>query len=363
MLRNKYAARVAGVALAAVALVSCGTSNDQPNTSPSAAQSGEAATRTVVDMDGRSVQIPATVERIGTNYPALNQAIFMLGEADRIVATSSDMRTTVPLFATMYPRLKEISAPFAAGTPDVNTEELLADRPDVVFLSSAGKALLPTMERLGIPALVFASFKSPEELKAGITLVADVLGGDAKNRAQEFTSYYDANIKRVESATADIPPADRPKAYYTAGDPLQTEGDGSIVKTWMDSSGASNVAADNGISAPPTFATVSFEDVAKWNPDVIICRQAKTRDDILADPRWRDVAAVQNDRVFASPRGVFLWSVRSAEAALMPLWAAKQFHPDRFADLDMHTEVKDFYSRFYSHDLTDQQIDEILNPS
>lgn len=351
-----------GVVLAAIAVVACGTSNDRPSSAP-ATEAAPATTRTVVDMTGRSVQIPAEVNRVATNYPALNQAIFMLGDADRIVATSKDMRASYPLFTTMYPRLKEISAPFTSGSANANVEELLAAKPDVVFLSAGAKELVPTMERLHIPALVFDSFTGPDEMEDGVKLVANVLGGDAVARADQFTAYYDANVKRVQTATVDILQASRPKVYYTAGDPLQTEGKASIVETWMNVAGGRNIAAENGISSPPTFSTVSFEDVASWNPDVIICREAKTKAAIQADPRWRNVAAVRDNRVFVSPRGVFIWSVRSAEAALQPLWAAKMLHPDQVAELDMRKEVKKFYTQFYSYNLSDQQIDAILNPT
>lgn len=358
----KYPARILGVALTIIALVACGASNDRGGSAPST-KGTENTTRTVVDMTGRSVQIPARVERVATNFPALNQMIFMLGGADRIVATSKDMGKSYPLFTTMYPRLKQIPAPFDSGSANANAEEVLAAHPDVVLLSSGAKALLPTMDRLHIPTMIFDSFKDPEELKAGIGLVADVLGGDAVARAKQFTAYYDANVKRVETATADIAQPGRPKVYYTAGNPLQTEGNGSIVTTWMDAAGGRNIAAENGVSAPPTFTTVQFEDVVSWNPDVIICREPGTKAAILADQRWRDIAAVKDNHVFVSPRGVFIWSVRSAEAALQPLWAAKMLHPDKFADLDLRKEVKDFYARFYSYKLSEQQIDGILNPA
>lgn len=359
---RKYTASILGVALAAMALVGCGASNDQAG-SGSAGQAPAPTTRTVVDMTGRSVQIPTKIERVATNYPALNQTIFMLGDADRLVATSKDMAGSYPLFTTMYPRLKQIPAPFTAASANANVEDLLATKPDVVLLSSASKALVPKLQELHIPALMFDSFADPDELKAGVKLVADVMGGDAVERADQFTAYYDGNVKRVQDATAQVPPGDRPKAYYTAGNPLQTEGKGSIVTTWLEAAGGRNVAADNGISSPPTFSTVSFEDVAKWNPDVIVCREPATKATIMTDPRWHDVAAVKNNRVFVSPRGVFIWSVRSAEAALQPLWAATVLHPELFKDLDMRKEVKDFYAKFYSYNLSDQQVDSILNPT
>lgn len=348
--------------LTAVALVGCGASNGGPGSAP-VTSAAPAANRTVVDMTGRSVEIPAKINRIGTNYPALNQMLFMLGASDRVVATSKDMRDSYPLFTTMYPRLKDISAPFTSASANANVEELLGDRPDIVFLSAGSEGLLPTLQRLNIPTLVFASFKDPEALKSGVQLLAKVLGGDTVDRANRFTAYYDANVKRVQAATAGIPPASQPKVYYTAGNPLQTEGKGSIVTTWMNAAGGRNIAGENGISTPPTFSTVSFEDVAKWNPDVIICREPATKKAIMADPRWSNVAAVKNNRVEVSPRGVFIWSVRSAEAALQPLWAAKVLNPDKVKDLDMRKEVKDFYAQFYSYNLSDQQIDGILNPA
>lgn len=318
-------------------------------------------TRTAVDMAGRSVKVPAQIDRIGTNYPALTQMIFMLGGADRIVATSQNLAATVPLFVTMYPRLTQISAPF--GSADVNVEQLLSQRPDVVFLSSGSQALIPTLDQVGIPALVAASFKDPDELKAGVKFVGSVLGDSTAARAQQFADYYDANISRVVSATATIPADQRPKVYYTADAPLTTEGQHTIVERWMAQAGGRNIAAENGISTAPAFAAVTFEDVFGWNPDIIIVRDPSTRRAIFDDQRWRSISAVKNDRVLANPRGVFVWSVRSGEAALQPLWAATIFHPDRFRDLDMRKEVKNFYQRFYGYALSDPQLDDILNPS
>jgi iron complex transport system substrate-binding protein len=178
--------------------------------------------------------------------------------------------------------------------------------------------------------VVFASFQNPTQLKAGVTLVADVLGGGAVARAQQFATYYDANVAQVQAKTAGFPPANQPKVYYTTGNPLQTEGQNSTVDVWMTEGGGQNVAAVNGINTAPAFATVTLENVLKWDPDIIVCRDAATKPQILADPRWTNVAAVRNHRVYTNPQGVYVWSVRSAESALQPLWAAKTFHPDLF---------------------------------
>lgn len=50
---------------------------------------------------------------------------------------------------------------------------------------------------------------------------------------------------------------------------------------------------------------MTVEDVLAWNPDFIICRDPKTRQQILTDPRWQPIAAVRNNRVI-NPAGVFV---------------------------------------------------------
>jgi ABC-type Fe3+-hydroxamate transport system substrate-binding protein len=41
--------------------------------------------RTIRDMLGRSVQVPATVNRVATNYPIVTQMVHMLGSPDKLV--------------------------------------------------------------------------------------------------------------------------------------------------------------------------------------------------------------------------------------------------------------------------------------
>jgi iron complex transport system substrate-binding protein len=360
------------ILLVLVVLAGCGattTAAPSPSTAqtPSTARTSSAArtpgtaTRTVVDMAGRTVTLPAQVTRIGTNYPAVNQILFMLGATNRLVATSQGTAAEFPFFVSLYPRLKDIPTPFGTSPTDVNLEALLATRPNVVFVSS-NSSMAAKLQSAGIPVVVLAVFNSPADIEAGVKLVADVLGGDAPARAQRFSQYYNANIAQATSKTVNIPMADRPKVYYTAGNPLQTEGKGSIVVTWINEGGGQDIAAENGVTGSP-FATINLETLLRWNPDFIICRDPATRQQILQDPRFRSIAAVRNNHVIIDPQGVFVWSVRSGESALQPLWAAKTFHPHLFANFNMRTEVRTFYQTFYSYKLSNQQVNEILNPT
>ena len=205
-----------------------------------------------------------------------------------------------PLFVTLYPRLKDIPTPFDTGLTTVNTEGLLTALPDVVLVSPTSQALLSSLENTGIPTVVIAAFTNPDQIKAGMSFIADVLGGDAPARAQHFASYYDGNVARVQAVTASIPQASRTDGLLQRGDPLITEAQGSIVTTWVDQAGARNSAAENGVSG--VLVPVTLEAVIGWNPDFIICRDASTRPKILQDPQWQNVAAVRNNRVLVQHR-------------------------------------------------------------
>lgn len=351
--RRRIRLALAAVVCGVLTLTACGQGTQATDPPATSTQTG---TRTVVDMTGRTVELPATVNRVASDFPALNATMRVLGAADRLVAVSPGAG---PLFSKLVPGYDAVPKPFDATLANVNEEQLLGTKPDVVLLPSP--ALLPTFERLGIPAVVFVSFQNPEQLKAGVELVAEVVGGSAPGKAKAFADYYDGNIARV--AQKIQPDTPRPRAYYTAGNPTQTEGQNSIVDVWMTQTGAQNVAAANGVNTAPAFANVTLEDVVRWDPQVIVVRDAVTKGEILGDARWATVAAVRDGKVVANPTGVYVWSVRSAESALQPLWAAKTFHPELFGDIDMTVEVTRFYHDFYGYDLAPDEAAKILNPA
>jgi iron complex transport system substrate-binding protein len=311
-----------------------------------------------VDQAGRTVTIPAQVNRVASDYPAVNQMILQLGAANKLAADTQDSATG--LFPALDPGMKAVPSPFSADTSQVNLEALLAARPDVVFLPSISQSLLGTFQRAGIPAVVLSTFDTPRQLVSGVQLVANVLGGNAPAQASGYVSYYNATLARVTSATGHLPPASKPTVYYDEGSPLVTEGKNSMVTTWIDEAGGTNVAADHGVTG--VFQTVNLEDLVSWNPDFIICRDAATQRQILQDPRYQAITAVRENHVLVNPQGVFVWSVRSAEEAMQPLWAATLLHPNLFPNTDMRQVVRNFYQRFYHYTPTDQQIDSILNP-
>jgi iron complex transport system substrate-binding protein len=305
--------------------------------------------RTVVDMSGRTVTLPARVNRVAVGG-ALNQMVLMLGSPDKIVATATVVHSN-PMFVRIYPKIKAVPAPFVIA--DANVEELLKTRPEVVFGGN------DKLRELGFP-VIKVSLKDPDEIKQAVRLVGKVLGTKEEKTAARFCRYYDANMKRVSDRTGAIPVNQRLKVYYAGNKLLTTDGKDSITTSWIEMAGGVNVAARGGVEG--VGRPVSPEDIIDWNPDVIVVTEPGARARILKSDQWQRINAVIKNRVYINPKGVYLWSVRSGEEALQTLWVAKVLYPQLFKDLDLILEVKKFYRDFYKYPLSETEARGILYP-
>jgi iron complex transport system substrate-binding protein len=275
------------------------------------------------------------------------------------VATTAQARKQ-PWFRHLYPRIDQVPAAFDEAD-DVNMETLLGSRPDVVLMAYRGALpkWLAAADAYRIPVVMMPN-TSLADLKTTALMTGAVLGPHESQIAAEFVRSFDDNIRKVAARTTNLPPDQRVRVLHTATAGVFTvDGQGTVADDWIRLAGGINAATVAG-----NARAVTMEQIAAWNPDVIIVGTAPNRESrnaILHDSRWRQINAVKNRRVFVNPTGVYLWDRHSAEAALQILWAAKVIHPDRFADLDVGLETKRFYARFFHHTLTDAELASIMN--
>ncbi|NMC79799.1 MAG: ABC transporter substrate-binding protein, partial [Chloroflexi bacterium] len=105
----------------------------------------------------------------------------------------------------------------------------------------------------------------------------------------------------------------------------------------------------------------TLEDLLKWNPDVMIVSSAAEKEKVLADTRLADVKAVKNDQIFIIPRIAHVWGNRTTEQPLTIFWTMNKLYPEIMTDEALSKEIFYFYSHFFKVDLTDEQIQEIIN--
>jgi iron complex transport system substrate-binding protein len=324
-----------------------------------------AATRIITDMGGTQVTVPAVPAKIINLWHANNQVVLLLGGADTLIGTTPVIRG-LPWYAKVYPRISEVK-PYTlqTGGGGYNTEEILLARPDVVICSSPADAEI--LRNAGINT-VMVTFRDFEGLRECVKTTATVLGGDAPARAEEYLGYLDNNIQRVRDRVDNIKENEKLKVYeIRSANPLDTDGRISICTEWIDTAGGINVAAE---ITDENQATVTMEAILKANPDVIIVAvqnaagangSAAIIEKIKNDRAWSTIPAVRNNRIYANPVGTFLWARYSCEEALQVLWTAKTLYPDRFRDIDMIEEVRNFYKKYYSYDMSIEDAQRMLD--
>ncbi|MCW5799416.1 MAG: ABC transporter substrate-binding protein [Nitrospira sp.] len=332
---------VACVALIAyVILVSVVTQAEQP-------------VRTVTDMAGRTVSLPAHIERVAAvgSVPVIHSFIFTMGKADTIV-------NGMPLFAQgkryqfhlrVAPKLaQQPTAQGPGGEPDI--ERLLALRPQVVFVMD--KMLLNLLERKGF-TVVFLAWREQSDVGTLMRLMGQVF--EAEDRAAAYLEWFDHIVERINAAVGDRPAAERPRVLFSSFKSMRSPH--LIGDWWIRQAGGLSVTEDGRLMEQVDF---SIEHVVQWNPDVIIVNDPGEVVQVYADERMKRVKAVEGKRVYSIPVGVHPWGYRTAEQPLMVAWTAEQLYGRKFAGLDLMAETKRFYERFFNVRLTDGEVQHVL---
>ena len=332
-------------------------SSSEAASSASTASSGGTVTQSIVDLKGDTVEVPTEINTIVDLWHAHNQVIMMLGAADKLVGTTEVFKKR-PWPNVIYPRLSEVEAlVVGTGAGEVNYEEALSLQPDVVFASDPD--VTATARKQGLTT-VNVAFQDYDGLREDVRVTAQILGSEAEDIAKEWQDYLDANIKLVEERMKDIKDENRVKVLHIASSDSFTKVDGTkcIVDEWIKLAGGVNALDKEG-----NLIEVTMEEIVAADPEVIIMGvgAASAVEQLLADDAWSGITAVKNKAVYANPNGVFSWDRYSGEEALQVLWAAKKFNPDKFEDVDIEQETKNFYLGFYGYELSDEQTKQILN--
>ncbi|QSX33266.1 ABC transporter substrate-binding protein [Shewanella avicenniae] len=308
------------------------------------------------------VTVPEQVTKVATSWEAQNSVLAMLGYGDKIVATTRYARNT-PAFQKFIPSIKDTELSTMAGSAEVNVEQLMRLHPDVLFVAAG----FPENKRAQLEAhgIAVASFpaNSMVSLIERVLLTGEILGPDAYAKAQSYKAYFERNKSLVAERLARVPAEQRLRVYVASGSPLTTSSRPSLNQDWIDLAGGINVAEDwSLLDVRHGNANVNVEVIMAAQPDVIVSMRQRDVITINQDPRWRTIAAVKNNRVYANPRGLFWWCRETSEQALQFLWLAKTLYPTAFADIDIRQETYDFYKKFYGISLADADIDSFLVP-
>ena len=337
-------------------------------------ENASADTHIVVDHGDNEIEVPNEINRIVVCdiLPLPSVLTVFFDSADKIVGMSQPSLTAAQngLLGELYPEILNVETGFIDGST-VNTEELMKLEPDVVFYSASNAELGEQLRNAGFAAIAISvnkwNYNCIETLNNWISLLSEIFPDNDKTAVVQ--EHANASYELVQERVKDLDDSERARAFFLFqydDTTLLTSGANFFGQWWCDAIGAINVA--NELTTDNSVA-VNMEQIYEWNPDLIFITNfnTSTPDDLYNNTvgtyDWSPVAAVQNKNVFKMPLGMYRSYTPGADTPVTLLWMAKTAYPELFSDIDITEEAKSYYQEVFGIELTDEQVENIFNPS
>lgn len=355
-----------------LSLAACGgTATESTVSTTASAGETNSGTMEVTDLKGRTVTLPANIERVVVTFN-LEEYLAVTGEAgvDKLVGWSHKYwkgrrDDAYNAYTKALPALESI--PDVGYNGDISIEAIISLQPDVVLASATGanyNALEPAFDLLhqaGIEVVFFNFHKQTIEThQQSIQLIGKVMGQE--ERAAELALLYEEQMNLVYDRLKNLDDEDRPSVYMEF-----SRGPSVIGNSWSEQMWGAQIRECGGvnIAAGQEGASVDVpaEQVLAANPDFIImsgCLQSDDTDNVVmgygADRElarehleayksrdgWSSLNAVKNNNMGAIYHDLSRHIFDFAGAQFL----AKTLHPDLFADIDPEANLAKFFSDY-----------------
>lgn len=327
-------------------------------------------TRIIKDQLGFDVELPPAknIKRIAIHkllpLPSV-YAVYKGGNVDGLISMPPDSLNAAKnsILAKYAPDILNVSIDYYKGG-ELNMEELLKLKPDVVFYAG-GEEERQQFVNAGIPAVGFSTVtpngpNTIETLNAWISLMEQVF--EEGSKVTGITEYAKEAQDEINKRLADIPEEQRKKVLMIGHYSDTNFTLGGFSDYWISVTGGINVGKG-------TQGNVNMEQVYSWAPDIMFISTLSDffpedfyNNTTVEGADWSGVPAVINKQVYKFPLGMHRWWPPSTDAPLSLWWIAKTTYPEKFEDINMDEKIKEYYKKFYGMDLTDEDVNSILNP-
>ena len=324
---------------------------------------------TIEDSAGNVVELASLPQRVvvaGKATPYTLGTTYVFAEASERVVALELRGLTIPEFLSLIDSKYDEKVKLEMGA---SAEQIAPVNPDIVITKNyVVKSLKESLDPLGIP-VVGLNMETPEVFYKDIDMLGQLFGNP--DRADEVNAYMQEKVAYVKTAMEDLADADKPTVLV-----LQySDQDGEVAfkvppvsyiqTTMVLDGGGIPVWADDATQEESNWVVVNFEQIAAWNPDVILVIDYKgnpqeTAASLKQSDLWQELNAVKNDKVYGFGKDFQGWDLPDPRWVLGYTWTATKLQPERMADVDMMAMVKEFYRFMYR--LTDEQVETSIMP-
>lgn len=324
-----------------------------------------AETREITDMAGRKVTVPTAenIESVFSAGPVAAIYLYMVAP-DKLLGWNYELNDVEKsIILDKYQDLPN----FGMGDA-VNYEAVIAANPTIAINSGKINDAMVSdcdalSESLGIP--VVAVDNELNNSAEAFRFMGELLG--VEDHAEELAQYAEQVFTDI-NALSDIPEEKKVSVYFGNGeDSLETAPRGSQHAQILDVINAVNVA-DLELG-DGSRVQISAEQLLAWDPDVIVVNGEPKADksgssaaeDILSNPDYASLKAVQDQKVYGTPNAPFSWVDRppGPNRLIGMRWFSALIYPE-YIKCDINEEIHKFFDLFYHVDLSDEQLENVL---
>lgn len=324
-----------------------------------------AETREITDMAGRKVTVPTAenIESVFSAGPVAAIFLYMVAP-DKLLGWNYELNDVEKsIILDKYQDLPN----FGMGDA-VNYEAVIAANPTIAINSGKINDAMVSdcdalSESLGIP--VVAVDNELNNSAEAFRFMGELLG--VEDHAEELAQYAEQVFTDI-NVLSDIPEEKKVSVYFGNGeDSLETAPRGSQHAQILGAINAVNVA-DLELG-DGSRVQISAEQLLAWDPDVIVVNGEPKADksgssaaeDILSNPDYASLKAVQDQKVYGTPNAPFSWVDRPAgpNRLIGMRWFSALIYPE-YIKCDINEEIHKFFDLFYHVDLSDEQLENVL---
>jgi iron complex transport system substrate-binding protein len=254
------------------------------------------------DATRQELRLDAPPKRIVSLLPSLTESVCELGECARLVAT--DRYSNWPESVRALPK--------AGGLEDVQAEQIVRARPDIVLVVRAPR-LLDRLRSLGIVTFQFDAQAYPD-IARNISTLGLMLG--VPERAKHLNEQIEQSVTTVAAQARARFAGRAPRVYYEVDNGPYGAGPESFIGEELARLGVRNIlTADLG-----PFPMLNPEYVVRADPDVILISPSEASN-LAHRPGWNQIRAVREHRICSFPPDVRDTIVRPGPRIAMGLQA------------------------------------------
>lgn len=332
-----------------LSLCACGAAAPAEAEVPAAAPVAEGPGEDqVIDGAGRILDLPedpgsATMASV---YAVSVPFIVALDLSERAVAVNPKTK--------FWTKADEDLPSESIGRGVVDLEKMAALNPTALIHRSNDPDTVAAVENLGVE-VVCITVEDMEDVEATLTLLGRYFG--AEERAAEVIEWMRGKFDRVAEVVQTIPEDERVTALLMGGELGRIAGN-DMLQTWMIEQAGGIPVADVG--EDHNWFNAGVETVFKWNPEYIFCTGSTGLDydaeDMLNDPAWSAVAAVQQENIYQMPAKIDAWDLPGLSCAIGTMYMLHTMYPDYFSAEELQAEIDDYYTFMFGATFSAEEL-------